>query len=102
MRIASRPVAALLFCCLAAAARAQLPPPEQAPAIGARMPALSADGKKLAFVWRGDVWVAEATGGRAYAVTDHVELDAYPIFSPDGRWIAFSSLRSGNWDIFVV
>ena len=66
------------------------------------MPALSPDGKKLAFVWRGDIWVSAADGGRAYRVTDHVDLDAYPVFSPDGNWIAFSSTRTGNWDIFVV
>ncbi|MER3403173.1 MAG: hypothetical protein C4337_07775, partial [Armatimonadota bacterium] len=28
--------------------------------------------------------------------------DGRPLFSPDGRWFAFSSLRNGNWDIFVV
>ena len=83
-------------------ASAQLAPPQDEPVIGARMPALSPDGKTLAFVWRGDVWVSPATGGRAYSVTDHVELDAYPVFSPDGKWIAFSSLRNGNYDIFVV
>lgn len=66
------------------------------------MPALSPDGKKLAFVYRGDVWVSDSTGGRAYPVTQHAEMDAYPIFSPDGQWIAFSSIRSGNWDIYVV
>lgn len=82
--------------------RAQLPPPEEKPALGARMPALSTDGKKLAFVWRGDIWVSDAGGGRAYPVTDHVELDAYPVFSPDAKWLAFSSVRNGNWDIFVV
>ena len=75
---------------------AQLPPPEEKPLVGARMPALSPDGKRLAFVWRGDVWVSDATGGRAYPVTSHVELDAYPIFSPDGRYLAFSSTRNGN------
>ena len=64
--------------------RAQLAPPTVKPAIGARMPALSADGKKLAFVYRGDVWVSDSTGGRAYPVTQHAELDAYPVFSPDG------------------
>ncbi len=83
-------------------AHAQLAPPEEKPAVGARMPALSPDGKQLAFVWRGDVWVSAPTGGRAYRVTDHVELDAYPVFSPDGKWIAFSSVRNGNWDTFVV
>jgi len=95
----------LLIACLlcgCSLGRAQLPAPEEKPAIGARMPALSPDGKKLAFVYRGDVWVADSEGGHAYPVTEHVELDAYPIFSPDGKWIAFSSTRNGNWDIFVV
>jgi Tol biopolymer transport system component len=27
--------------------------------------------------------------------------DLYPVFSPDGRYIAFASNRSGNFDIFV-
>jgi tricorn protease len=83
-------------------AQAQLPPPPQSPVIGARMPALSPDGTTLAFVWRGDIWVAPATGGAARALTSHVEFDAYPVFSPDGKWLAFGSMRNGNWDIFVV
>lgn len=88
--------------CLAFAAEAQLPAPNIKPALGARMPALSPKGTKLAFVYRGDVWVSDAGGGRAYAVTQHTKLDAYPLFSPDGQWLAFSSMRNGNWDIFVV
>lgn len=83
-------------------ASAQLPPPEEKPAVGAKMPALSPDGKRIAFVWRGDIWIGNTTGGQAYPVTSHVEQDAYPIFSPDGKWLAFSSQRNGNWDIFVV
>lgn len=100
------PLALLLtlnvLCLAPPLASAQLPAPEAKPAVGSRMPALSPDGRKLAFVYRGDVWVSDSSGGHAYPVTDHVELDAYPIFSPDGKWIAFSSLRNGNWDIFVV
>jgi len=88
--------------CVGIDADAQLPPPEQKPLVGAHMPALSPNGKRLAFVWRGDVWVADATGGHAVPVTSHEELDAYPVFSPDGNWIAYSSLRNGNWDIYVV
>jgi tricorn protease len=83
-------------------ATAQLPPPKEEPAIGARMPAVSPDGKQLAFVWRGDIWVSPISGGRAYPVTSHVEYDSNPIFSPDGNWIAFSSNRNGNADIFIV
>jgi Tol biopolymer transport system component/C-terminal processing protease CtpA/Prc len=66
------------------------------------MPALSPDGSRLAFVYRGDVWIADAAGGRATPLTRNVEMDAYPQFSPDGNWVSFSSLRTGNWDLFVV
>src|SRR6266481_6161248 len=30
------------------------------------------------------------------------EADALPVFSPDGKWIAFASKRNGNWDIFAI
>jgi len=46
-----------------AAYAAQLPVPVEKAAVGCRMPALSPDGKRLAFVWRGDVWVSEAICG---------------------------------------
>jgi tricorn protease len=81
---------------------AQLAPPESRPIQGARMPALSPDGKRLAFVYRGDIWVAPSAGGKATPLTQHIETDAYPIFSPDGGWVAFASKRNGNWDIFAV
>ena len=60
-------------------ALAQLTPPTQEPIAGARMPALSPDGKQLAFVYRGDIWVASSKGGRATPLTQHVETDAYPL-----------------------
>ncbi len=82
--------------------QAQLAPPAPTPIIGARMPSLSPDGQRLAFVYRGDIWVASAEGGRATPITQHLETDAYPVFSPDGQWIAFASKRTGNWDIFLV
>src|SRR5260221_10587935 len=81
---------------------AQLSPPTQDPVVGARMPALSPDGKQLAFVYRGDIWITSVKGGRATALTSHIETDAFPLFSPDGKWIAFASKRNGNWDIFAI
>lgn len=84
------------------AATAQLPPPTTRPVVAPRMPALSPDGKRVAFVYRGDVWLASSEGGRATALTRNIEMDSYPQFSPDGRWIVFASTRTGNWDLFAV
>jgi len=80
----------------------QLDPPTPKPLIGARSLALSPDGSRLAFCYRGDIWVAPATGGRAVPVTNHIEMDDNPVWSKDGKWIAFASNRFGNWDTFVV
>jgi len=63
---------------------AQLTLPNQKPIVGARMPALSPDGKRLAFVYRGDIWITASNGGRATPLTQHLETDAYPVFSPYG------------------
>src|SRR5260221_2321627 len=80
----------------------QLSAPTPEPVVGARMPAVSPDGKELAFVYRGDVWIAPAKGGRATPLTSHIETVAFPLFSPDGKWIAFASRRNGNWDVFAI
>lgn len=100
MKVASFLAAACLG--LAGHLSAQLLPPDHDPVVGARMPALSPDGKELAFVYRGDIWMASSSGGPARPLTQHVEADANPVFSPDGRWVAFASKRSGNWDIFAA
>jgi Tol biopolymer transport system component/C-terminal processing protease CtpA/Prc len=81
---------------------AQLPQPAPKPVIAPRMPALSPDGSQLAFVYKGDIWIAPSAGGRASVLTRNVEMDAYPQFSPDGTWIVFASQRTGNWDLFLV
>jgi tricorn protease len=94
-------IAALSLVC-AASAYAQLEAPRPAPLIGARSLALSPDGGKLAFSYQGDIWVAAANGGRATPITNHVELEDNPVWSPDGKWIAFASNRFGNNEIFLV
>ncbi len=72
------------------------------PIRGAHYPALSPDGKKLCFEYVGDLWTVESEGGIASRLTVHAAYDAYPHWSPDGRWIAFSSNRRGNFDVYLI
>jgi tricorn protease len=74
----------------------------QEPIRFARTPDISPDGKLIAFSYLGDIWTVEAIGGVARPVTMHEAHDINPVFSPDGRWIAFSSNRYGSYDVFVV
>jgi tricorn protease len=67
-----------------------------------RTPDISPDGRLVAFSYLGDIWVVETIGGVARPITLHEAHDIYPVFSPDGRSIAFSSNRNGSYDVFVV
>src|SRR5207249_11108397 len=78
------------------------PLPAQEPIKVARCPDIAPDGKLVAFSYLGDVWVVETIGGVARPVTMHEAHDTLPVFSPDGRHIAFSSNRHGSYDVFVV
>lgn len=84
------------------ACHAQLDDPKPSPLVGARSLALSPDGTRLAFTYRGDVWVAPSKGGKAEPVTNHVEMDDNALWSPDGKWIAFASNRAGGNSIYAV
>jgi tricorn protease len=68
----------------------------------ARTPDISPDGKLVAFSYLGDIYTVETIGGTARAVTSHPAHDINPVFSPDGRNIAFSSNRHGSYDVFVM
>lgn len=57
---------------------------------------------KIAFSYLGDIWVANEDGSNLQRLTVHKARDVYPRFSPDGKWIAFSSNRYGNYDVFVI
>ena len=65
-----------------------------------RQPALSAE--HIAFVYGADLWVADKSGGDARRLTSTPAVESDPCFSPDGRWIAFSSNRSGTASVYVL
>jgi tricorn protease len=67
-----------------------------------RTPDISPDGKLVAFSYLGDIWVVEAIGGVARHVTMHEKHEIGPVFSPDGKHLAFSSNRHGGYDVYVA
>lgn len=67
-----------------------------------RYPAISPDGSKIAFSYKGDIWTVPATGGRATQLTTHRSYDTQPVWSPDGKTIVFASDRHGNFDLYAV
>ena len=63
---------------------------------------ISPQGDKIAFCYKGDVYVVNATGGKALQITTNAAYDADPVWSPDGKQIAFSTDRNGNFDVYLV
>lgn len=88
---------------VAALAPAAAAAASDSPTLGLRYPSLTPDGKTVVFAYRGDLWSAAASGkGQALRLTLHEAQDTLCRVSPDGKTIAFSSLRNGNYDLFVV
>ncbi len=67
-----------------------------------RYPAISPDGKTIAFTYKGDIFTVPAAGGTARQITTNPAYDTNPVWSTDGSRIAFASDRLGSLDIFVV
>jgi tricorn protease len=57
---------------------------------------------RVAFTYLGDIWTADENGGNIKRLTVHKARDVFPRFSPDGKWIAFSSDRQGNLDVYIM
>ena len=65
-----------------------------------RQPALS--NNLIAFEYGGDIWMTERSGGNARRITSTAALEGNPHFSPDGKWLAFNSNRSGMQQVYIV
>ncbi|MDD5542301.1 MAG: S41 family peptidase [Acidobacteriia bacterium] len=57
---------------------------------------------KIVFSYLGDIWLADESGKSPVRLTVHKARDVYPRFSPDGKWVAFSSDRDGNYDVYII
>ncbi|MBN2614904.1 MAG: PD40 domain-containing protein [Bacteroidales bacterium] len=67
-----------------------------------RDPAISPDGKWIAFEYKGDLFKVPAAGGTAIPLTMTPDYESNPVWSHNGKMIAFASDRHGNFDVFVM
>ena len=63
---------------------------------------ISPDGKEIAFTYKGDIWKVPAAGGSAVRLTSQPSYESEPVWSPDGKSIAFASDRAGGSDIYIM
>ena len=63
---------------------------------------VSPDGKEIVFDLLGDLYTMPIAGGEARSLTSGIPWDMQPRYSPDGKWIAFTSDRSGGDNIWIV
>ncbi len=76
--------------------------PAPTPIRGMRHPALSPDGREIAFDFHGDIWICPAEGGVARRATEDPADERKPAWSPDGGSLAFASDRNGKRDLYVL
>ncbi len=67
-----------------------------------RYPAISPDGETILFNYKGDIYSVPSAGGDAKPLTISDTYEFLPVWSNDGKHIAFSSDRYGNFDVFVM
>ncbi len=65
-------------------------------------PSLSPDAKTIVFSYDGDLWRVPAEGGSAYRITGMNGNEGNPIYSPDGKWIAFTGNQDGNPNVYIM
>ena len=63
---------------------------------------ISPDGSEIVFCYKGDIYKVPAQGGTAVQLTTQTSYEASPVWSPDGKQIAFASDRNGNFDLFIM
>ena len=56
-------------------------------------------GDYIAFVYANDLWVADLDGDHPRRLTSDEGVESNPVFSPDGRYIAFNAQYDGNTDV---
>lgn len=63
---------------------------------------ISPDAQKIVFTYKGDIFTVPVAGGTATRLTTNPAYDEQPVWSPDGKTIAFASDRNGSSDVYVM
>ncbi len=63
---------------------------------------VSPDGKTILFDLLGDLYTLPITGGEAKRITSGMAFDSMPVYSPDGKKIAFISDREGAENLWIA
>ncbi|RLD71072.1 MAG: peptidase S41, partial [Bacteroidetes bacterium] len=56
----------------------------------------------IAFIYAEDLWLANTDGSNPHRLTIDKGVESNPVFSPDGKSIAFNANYDGNTDVFIV
>ena len=56
----------------------------------------------IVFAFADDLWIVPRDGGDAQRLTSGPGVETDPIFSPDGKWVAFTGEYEGNVDVYVM
>ncbi|WP_428667778.1 S41 family peptidase [Runella sp.] len=67
---------------------------------GVRDMAVSPNGKEVAYIFRGEVFVSSVEGGLTKRITNTPEQERNVSFSPDGKALLYSSERGNSWKIY--
>lgn len=56
----------------------------------------------IAFIYAEDLWIAKSDGSQPRRLTIDKGIESNPVFSPDGKVIAFNAEYDGNTDVFTI
>ena len=89
----------LLSACLLLTASAVAQPATDRPLLIGRV---AINQSHIAFTYAGKIWLVERSGGTAKRLTNTPNEETSPVFSPDGKRIAFSRTNGNDWDVFIA